>query len=350
MIAMDAINLKQIDNSKRLVIRIFTDYKVSNLESVLGSQLSKVAPGIDLFINKSGRADLVLVLNTTRHFRWVLAPESRIYKILQEPTVKSPLTHLFTYRHPRYFKRVYTHTPSPEKSKEIRSHGFLGSDVALDVQEIGILPNKTELVSVIASTLGILSGHKRRVEFVDSLISEFPQLCDHLYGRGRKNELKRKIEGLWDYRFSVAIENTAQPSYISEKFTDCIRAGVVPLYFGAQDIAKYFPKDCFIELPIHDEKKCFEIISNLSVNDYEKRKDALLQAQRIVASSFTLTSFINDCAEEMRMETEVTGSRFRLLFGLNGVLLRTSQAVGFASRFIPNFIKRPFARLVYPNL
>ncbi len=343
-------NLGTIEESKRIVIRIFTDYKVVNLESVLGSPLTSLGPAIDIHLNKSGRADLVLVLNAARHFRWVWAPKNRIYKVLQEPTVRSPLTHRFTYKHPNYFSKVYTHSPSPLKPKEIRSHGFLGSDVSLHVQGFDNLPKKTELVSVIASTLGILSGHKKRVDFVDSLVSEIPQLSEHLFGRGRKRELKNKIDGLRDYRFSVAIENSAQPSYISEKFTDCIRAGVVPLYFGAPDIGEYFPRDCFIELPIDNKEKCFDIIRNLTVEDYEKRRGALLQAQGILASSFTLTSFLNTCSVEIRKDSAGSPSRFRLLFGLNDFLLNLSGVVGLVSRYVPGFIKSAFSRIVYPNL
>ena len=37
------------------------------------------------------------------------------------------------------------------------------------------------------------------------------------------------------------------PGYITEKIFDCFKARSVPIYWGASDIEKYIPKDCFID-------------------------------------------------------------------------------------------------------
>ena len=335
---------------ERVVVRIFTNYVVPDISALLGMRKTLLDANVELHLNKSGPADLVLVLNANKSLRWVFAPRNRFYKFLQEPVVRSPLTHLFTYRHPRFFSRIYTHSPNPSNPREIKSHGFLGSELVGDTELSESLPSKTKLVSVVASTIAILPGHKKRLGFVERLISQLPHLENDLYGRGRKKELTRKIDGLRDYMFSIAIENTAAPSYITEKFTDCIRAGVVPLYFGASDVGDYFPEGSFIRLPLENEKECFQIIGDLSAEDYESRRQAILDAQRIIESSFSLGKFINATASEILKQPIQSRRALVCLFGLDGILLRLSDALGFASSFIPGSIKKRLSGILYPKL
>jgi hypothetical protein len=174
----------------------------------------------------------------------------------------------------------------------VKSIPFLGSFVdptTLTEQPFG---QKNKMVSVIASTLAFLPGHKLRSEFIENLICRSPELESHLFGRGRKKELEQKIEGLENYRFSVAIENSVSPSYITEKFYDCIIAGCVPLYFGAPDIGDYFPKESYITFPIDDLEKCSQIIQKLSVADFESRMPALVEARALIREKYSIGSVI----------------------------------------------------------
>lgn len=63
--------------------------------------------------------------------------------------------------------------------------------------------------------------------------------------RGVIAEKKPVIE---KYRFSICYENAREiPGYITEKIFDCLFAGCVPIYWGAPDIEKFVPKECFID-------------------------------------------------------------------------------------------------------
>lgn len=297
---------------KPLIVRIFTNFTVTNTSELLGrSEEEFRSEGIELFFNRSGRADLVLVLNSVTSPRWVSVPRGMLIKILQEPIVRNPLTHLFTYRHSRIFDEVLTHTPDPEDSRQVKSIPFLGSFVdptTLTEQPFG---RKNKMVSVIASTLAFLPGHKLRGEFIENLIRRFPELEPHLFGRGRIKELEKKIEGLENYRYSVAIENSVSPSYITEKFCDCIIAGCVPLYFGAPDIGDYFPKESYITFPIDDFEKCCEIIQNLSESDFECRMPALLEARALIRNNYSIGSLI---LRYLINSSETTTSRRKSVF------------------------------------
>ena len=49
------------------------------------------------------------------------------------------------------------------------------------------------------------------------------------------------------YVFSVCFENAKGfPGLITEKIFHCFNAGSIPIYFGASNIEKHIPEDCFI--------------------------------------------------------------------------------------------------------
>lgn len=62
-----------------------------------------------------------------------------------------------------------------------------------------------------------------------------------------KGVIADKMEVLKNYRFAIAYENSCINGYITEKLWDCFAAGVVPIYWGADNITDYVPEDCFID-------------------------------------------------------------------------------------------------------
>jgi hypothetical protein len=63
-----------------------------------------------------------------------------------------------------------------------------------------------------------------------------------------KGEVDDKQKLLSTFKFSICFENlTDVDGYVTEKIVDCLKAKCVPIYWGASDITKYIPKDCFID-------------------------------------------------------------------------------------------------------
>ena len=58
-------------------------------------------------------------------------------------------------------------------------------------------------------------------------------------GRGYA-PFEAKEDGLAPYRASVVIENSREPSYISEKLIDAALCRTLPIYWGAPDVADWF--------------------------------------------------------------------------------------------------------------
>lgn len=63
-----------------------------------------------------------------------------------------------------------------------------------------------------------------------------------------KGPVDDKIKTLSNFKYSLCFENlTDVNGYVTEKIFDCLKARCVPIYWGASDIKKYIPQDCFID-------------------------------------------------------------------------------------------------------
>ena len=59
---------------------------------------------------------------------------------------------------------------------------------------------------------------------------------------------EKKIAVLKNYKFCICFENSYHlPGYITEKIFSCFAAGCIPIYYGAPNIDRYIPKNCFID-------------------------------------------------------------------------------------------------------
>jgi hypothetical protein len=73
--------------------------------------------------------------------------------------------------------------------------------------------------------------------------------------------------------FSVAIENSSEPNYFTEKVIDCFLTYTVPLYWGCSNIESYFDKDGIIFFS--DIEELIDIINSLSPEEYWNRLNNL---------------------------------------------------------------------------
>lgn len=165
----------------------------------------------------------------------------------------------------------------------------------------------------ILSPLGreLYSERMKAIEFFERKIPE----TFSLYGRGwnkpRKYSLtepifgfKRystykgevgmddKIELLSNFKYCICFENlTCVKGYITEKIFDCFKARCVPVYWGADNIEEYIPKDCFIDFRdfgCNYEKllNFLNSIDEIKYNQYIKNIEKLLSDRKFVDTWF----------------------------------------------------------------
>jgi hypothetical protein len=114
----------------------------------------------------------------------------------------------------------------------------------------------------------------------DELVKEMTDLLKplgvplHSFGRCLNNMPRTarsdsKIDTLRRYKFCVAIENSEDRHYVSEKVYDAFVAGCVPIYFGAPNILDYVPyADAIIDLrALGGARQTAKEIARLSADD-----------------------------------------------------------------------------------
>lgn len=132
---------------------------------------------------------------------------------------------------------------------------------------------KNKNLSIICSKQNYLSGHKLRFE----VIRRFGSFIDGIYGSAF-HYIERKIEGLRDYRFSLAIENCRTDFYFTEKLIDCFATGTVPIYWGCPSIGNFFDPNGILSFKSIGDLT--EILNQLSPYLYESMMPAIIENHR----------------------------------------------------------------------
>jgi hypothetical protein len=169
-------------------------------------------------------------------------------------------------RHENFFNRVLTF----ERQLLERSEKYIfcplgGSWVAEN--DWAIYP-KSKQLSIVCSRQNYLSGHKLRFD----VVNRFKSQIDGLFGSAFQ-KIEKKLEGLRDYRFSIAIENCRTDYYFTEKLIDCFATGTVPLYWGCPSIECFFNTKGI--LAFQSLRELEKIIPRLSHELYEDMMPAI---------------------------------------------------------------------------
>jgi hypothetical protein len=82
-----------------------------------------------------------------------------------------------------------------------------------------------------------------------------------------------KLETMSRYRFALCLENDHHPlwsrGYVTEKIFDCFHAFAVPIYWGAADVEKHIPPECFIDFRNFSSLKELDLfLSNMTDETY----------------------------------------------------------------------------------
>lgn len=87
-----------------------------------------------------------------------------------------------------------------------------------------------------------------------------------------KGSVNDKIKILSNFKYCLCFENlTDVNGYITEKIFDCFMAKCVPIYWGASNIEKYIPKDCFIDFrDFNNYEKLLTFLNSIDENRYNR--------------------------------------------------------------------------------
>lgn len=106
--------------------------------------------------------------------------------------------------------------------------------------------------------------------------------CD-IYGewpgedRRLKGFLPSKADGLLDYEFSIAIENSREAGYCTEKLVDCFLAETQPVYLGDPAVTRSFGPEAVISLNSVDPMQTLQAIAE-GVIEFDR--NSVVEAKR----------------------------------------------------------------------
>eukprot|EP00035_Acanthoeca_spectabilis_P025179 m.457225 g.457225 ORF g.457225 m.457225 type:complete len:1023 (+) comp21213_c0_seq1:57-3125(+) len=105
------------------------------------------------------------------------------------------------------------------------------------------------LIAFVSMRCGVpkgTDGRSQRTHLVESLQKLSRGLVDS-YGSCTKNAMwpagfdRDKHHVMLHHKFCIAIDNSVDDDYVTEKLWDCLAAGAVPIYRGAKNVAQYLP-------------------------------------------------------------------------------------------------------------
>jgi hypothetical protein len=107
-----------------------------------------------------------------------------------------------------------------------------------------------------------------------------------LYGKNyNKLHPQFKDKSLEKYKFSIAIENSSQENYFTEKINDCFLFLTLPIYWGCPNIFKFFPEDSLRLIDINNPSLIIEILTRPVE---KKNEDALREARNLVLYKYNI--------------------------------------------------------------
>ena len=226
--------------------------------------------------------DALLILNAPSQAIEISCYPEKVIAMMMEPG--DPVIHPWMFQELEQYHRVYS--PISQSANTVLSHGFLGWYPGQNYNYLKNLavPEKTKMISCIASDLKQLEGHRRRLNFVNDLKQDYPSI--DFFGKG-SHFLPEKMDGLLPYKYSVAIENSSSDNYFTEKINDCFLAYTVPVYYGCRNIDKYFPSQSFIAIDIDKRDATRKKISDLQQqDDWNQRLPYIQEARELVLQKY----------------------------------------------------------------
>ena len=136
-----------------------------------------------------------------------------------------------------------------------------------------IKPSRKKIICSVVSGFNGVPGYEDRRKFLEGLSKSNSHF--DIYGRYSKTIYSlpayrgyaaSKYQTLSQYRYNLAIENSVEDWYISEKIFDALLCGCMPIYYGSEKIFDLLPNEWFHYLPDLSPKS-IKLATNLSKTD-----------------------------------------------------------------------------------
>lgn len=165
-----------------------------------------------------------------------------------------------------------------------------------ELKYLKVVP-KNKILSVITSSKSWTSGHRKRLNFCLKLKKHFGDSID-IFGSGIR-DFDDKWNVLAPYKYSIAIENSVEMDWMTEKIGDCFTTLTFPFYFGCPNIDKYYNPNSYQLIDMDDFEKSCKIISEI-INDeghYDRHLRYLVESKDRYINEHSLIPLIANFIE-----------------------------------------------------
>ncbi|MBV8502245.1 MAG: hypothetical protein JO006_11030 [Paucibacter sp.] len=233
--------------------------------------------------------DLLVVFNSPVRDIRVNCPPGNRWLFTQESPIEMYRWHTDSFK---YFDRVFTYWGdeiSPNIEHEQTSlpwHVGRSYDQLMALGREEALAAKVRNLSWVTSNATHKEGHKLRMALKSHL--ESSGMPFDLFGRGF-SPIADKFDGIFPYKYSLAIENYRCADYWTEKIADCFLSWTMPVYWGASNIRDYFPAEAMLEIDPGDPVAALRVIQEaIQSGRYERGLDAIAHARDLVLNKYQL--------------------------------------------------------------
>lgn len=271
-----------------MLVRIQKDWDFPEIKQQTPSS-SCVWGDVCFTFDPVNECDLLIALNPPNKDIYVKCPQGRKWLFTGESPIEQYRWHTDSFK---YFDKVFTFWDSSVAGNIFHEQTALPWHIGRSYDELTeltckkILNEKQDRVSWVTSNAVHKEGHKLRMSFKDYLLEQ--GFGFDLFGRGF-SPIDDKFDGIFPYKYSIAIENYSCNDYWTEKIADCFLSWTIPIYWGAKNILAYFPEKSMILIDPNDHKKSLKIIRNAMECDYfHSNMGALAEARDLVLNRYQL--------------------------------------------------------------
>ncbi|MCP9903235.1 hypothetical protein KBY72_12165 [Cyanobium sp. BA5m-21] len=201
-------------------------------------------------------------------FPFFLPRKRRLALLKETPLYILPLNHQFISRNFLFAVTNLKYLPTLHENYKLVpfSSNFLGANASNFHSFLIASHQKRKLCSMIVNLDHDLSKTGYSFRNVAYNVAKQKEFID-IYGSSF-NPIDLKLDGLAPYYFSIAMENSKEDFYFTEKIIDCFLTKTIPLYYGCPSISKIFDSRGILHFSDLNELQI--ILSNLSLDLYHE--------------------------------------------------------------------------------
>ncbi len=275
------------------------------------------------------------------------APIEKRFGLLTEPSIGRPYA-AQSIPHVNQFRAIFTHDPLLLSLHPNYRKNLFGTSWVFNEKDMISAPSKSKKISIIASNMRRLPGHKLRLSICEKLYQR--QCGVDIFGRDIPwgTFIPDRRDAIAPYLFTIAIENCRKGNYFSEKLIDPLVTRTVPLYWGCPNIADFLKTDGMIIIKNEREFWCqFERVMSDPIGIYESHKQAVEENCKLAIEKYNAKCAWGNVAVQIANELEYkfNGSKLSFtrkleLWCIQQAFLAKEHGLSFSSTpFIPQKLK-----------